>query len=538
MISRKPTQLVLILAATFFLPGCAIKPRQQSRFHNVAADGSCNCYTCRSCGGYIEDVSATSTLSGHDVQYSSGQNVQYTPSSESFQSSSSDDSQPRKLYEVPPQEPVVSTDSFKPAASAITDDAPVINEVQPEDRPFDNSLKLESYEAPKSEPGPLDGGEFKPLKSEASIEETVTKSEAPRVEPAKIEAAKIEPAKVEAPKAETPKIDIPKPKSIEVPVPAEPAPAAVPKKLDVPAPASTFTPGETFKPKKPVDSSWKTPESTFKPFEPAVDLKQEVAVTQSPEPVAIPQDDPVDSFFGRGGFKPVAKPLPQPQSDSDGKIVLKANPVERNVVYCPPSKSISRVVVPALQSSFKGSSDGNQLRGLQHTTAQPQQAQVASQELNQQRYGTTASANIVQQPARIHREEPQAQVVETQPKTIPVRLRAIPMNEQMIKNQQVNVRFREHNAELQDIENWQMQAAAEITPERVPTQPAPQLPTPQLATPEPNSVPAAPQLNLTPPSSTEINLQLAIPELDDSAHEHTARAIETDEMVTPPWRIK
>ena len=129
----------------------------------------------------------------------------------------------------------------------------------------------------------------------------------------------------------------------------------------------------------------------------------------------------------------------------------------------------------------------------------------------------------------------QRTVVEPEPKKLAVRLRAIPMDEQMIRGQQVDVRFREHTpapqniAAPQNVRNTQLHAR---TPRAVVQQP--------IATRQPSAVvqkpiafEATPQLELAVPKQSTFELPVSTPNVEP-AQEHTARA----KTATPPWRIK
>jgi len=525
MISQMPTKIALLVAATMFMTGCATKPKQASRFHHSAtAGGSCACYTCQN---YVNDTSSVTTYTPVTTQETMAAPMVYTPTTPAPISV-----QARPLYKLPTTTspaPIVSSDSFESldseSPSLVDIDQPVINEVQP-----DSGLKLNTFTDPKIESGGLDGGSFKPLQTEKKVVETIPEINAPKtVEiPKPVETAIVKPKIVEpTPVASTSAIPTP----AVTPSPVEPTPIVstvkkIVEPIEIPKSASTFKPGEAFKPRKkitPLDSSsWKSPEALLNPL---TEEKVEVAVAPAPVAVPAPAQDPIDSFFGREDFE-TAKPLRQAQG---GKIVLRANPVERNVVYVPPSKSVSQVVVPALRASFKKTEDGNWLREPPTEQDLVQATQVAAGNT----YEKTTSANIAQlapqpqpQPAPIQTPVQPVQIVEApEIKKIPVRLRAIPMNEQMIKGKQVDVRFREHVPAPQQApasENIQRKAEAS---------------TPQRLISRSTDIPALPVNELTPPQPNEVNLELATPAMVNPAWEHTARAVE-DDVATPPWRIK
>ena len=544
MISHMPTKIVILLAATIVFSGCAVKPRKASRFqHSVSADGTCNCYTCRNCGDYVEESPVIMSDSNVTMSHEMGSFPPAQPSSNSFAPTAPTEPisiQSRPLYEVPETltpAPTVSAEMFDSQSPSLIDtDQPVINEVQPEE----DGLKLNSMDEPMVEPG---GGSFKPMKAREEVVKQVpeiketktvdtpkivepTPAKLAPIEPAPIKSAPIEPAPIEpAPVKPTPVA----PKIVE-PTPVIPPVKDIVEPIKVPKPKSTFKPGEAFKPRKrvkPIDSSsWHSPKSMFKSA-----TVEKVEIAMAPEPLAVPVQavpvqvtpvqvtpvqDPVDTFFDRNEFAPAAKPLRQQQPGE--KIVLRANPVERSVVYVPPMKSVSQVVVPALRAGFrKKAADGNWLRELP-----TQQVPVpASQIADVRSYETTASAGIVQQ---IPQPQPQpmqvAEAVQPQIQKIPVRLRAIPMNERMIKGKQVEVRFREHVP----------------TPENAPQRQAQTTNSQRLLT-QSTDIPALLANELTLPSSNEVDLEFATPAAADSTFEHTARAVET-EVATPPWRIK
>lgn len=472
MISQKPHKIVLILAATLFMTGCSLKPRQTSRFHAVSASGHCNCYSCRSCGGYDEDVPNNQAPVYNDViasPISEAVVEQKVPASSTVPALS----KPRKLYEFT-EEPVVSKDSFQALETSSPElNSNPVNEVDADASPSDNVLELATDVLEQPE-----GSAFKP----ATPKKQLTEFEAPKsLEPVAETKTAVEPKVI----ADTKPLFEPtapiKPTPAE-PTPAAPTPVAEPVKPALPAktptPTSNFIPGETFKPRKkpvaPLDSSSLDRSSGFKglePFAPESNSSEpNTTFAEKAEPVAMPKDDPVDSFFGKDQFASSAKQIPRPVDGS--KIVLRANPVERNVVYRPPSKSDSNVAVPALQASFKAGANENWLRDMAHS-GNPS-VQVAA---NNNGYPQTDAAAIVPQ-AQVNVQQTiqpvqpiEPQPIQTQPvdvgvrsieaqpepQKIAVRLRAIPMDERMIKGQQVEVRFREHFTEPEDIKHWTTQ---------------------------------------------------------------------------------
>jgi hypothetical protein len=371
------------------------------------------------------------------------------------------------------------------------DEAPVIQEIQPMDSPSDKRLDVDEV----SDSNDVGGGEFKPL--ETAAESVVTP------EPA-------EAAKETAPVAiETPEV-----------VAAPKTPETAIEKVEVPQPESTFKPGETFKPrkKKAIDSSWMNPDSLFddepSEFQPS---KNDVA-TDSATP-ETPDTDPIDTFFGRDGFEPAK--LPMPKVDTDGKVVLRANPVDRNVVYSPPAQSASSVAVPALQAGFKKNTDENWLREVTKPSA-PQVA-VAESIRPLPSYQTTNSANIVvEKPSQPEVDEqtqnmPPTEIAEI--RTIPVKLRAIPLTEEMIRGKQVQAKIREHIPAPQAIPQL----------EQVTQQQTVELP---------ESVELVPQSELNLPATTNLDLEFADQPQENPYYEHTARANDNNGPATPPWRLK
>ena len=495
MLSHKPSKIVLILVASLFATGCALKPRQASRFHNTSdSGGGCDCYTCRADNNvsdysYTENVSMAETIHG-ETFHSEPVNVvvQEFPQEtnitlDSPQVLSVDppslptNTLPRQPYQFGPvtepiSEPVVSND-FAPLNTAPEPANPV-NEVKVESSPSDQLLDLDS-----NEPTPLEGGSFKA----PTVEKKVVKVEPTPAVPIP------EPTPTPAPAKAPTTAPIPKPTSIPAPTPKS-SPVSVPTKpllpptpTEIPKPKSIFKPGESFKPGK-----------SFKPIKTSSTSSGSFMLkTQTTTPVIDP-------------FASVAS---QPQSNGN-KLVLRANPVERNVVFTP-SRSASKVAVPALQANFKHKSDANWLREV------PQMAtNTVDQSTQPQAYESTASANLATQVVERIPAPVQMQVAAEQPKpTLPVRLRAIPMDEGMIKGQQVDVRFRQHTPVQHGVVNH--------------TQPA--------ATPEPVAMIPMPLSSASLPEANELELPLATPELD-AALEHTARATDVREIVTPPWRIK
>lgn len=436
--------LTLTLAATMLISGCALKPRQQSRFHNTGSDGNCGCYTCQ----HDEGSSAVEQeyVESYETTPSTVNEVQETPEVEE-----------RPLYQLPEaSEPVVSSDSF--SVKKYEAEPAVINEVQPED----NYLKLDSESELK-----LDGGDFK-----SKEEITVTPTEPAKslnifeTAPDALPAPKA-PKLPEAAPAKAPVVQTPDPVSVPDLKPAPTTETLVAPKTD-PAPDSVFTP-KPVEVSKPVEA----PKSTFKPG---------------------------DAFKPR---KRKVKPLDSSslEQTSGGRIVLQANPVDRNIVNLPPTKGVAQVVVPALRSSFKNEAPGNSLRSLAHTSqpAYQPETQVAVQEVQQ------APA-----PVRIAEAQP-LPTRQAQPKSIPVRLRAIPTSERMIQAKQVQVRFSQ--------ELPRQQVSEDLGTETLPPQ---QIPKPVLA----------PRVEVEPPT---------IEEVADPAPPitlHTASAENSSEFATPPWRIK
>ena len=222
-----------------------------------------------------------------------------------------------------------------------------------------------------------------------------------------------------------------------------------------------------------------------------------------------PAEAPKSTFKPGEAFKPRKKKVKPLDSSSlkrisEDRIVLRANPVDRNVVYLPPSKSVSEVVVPALRASFKKEAPGNTLRGLAHTSQPAYQPAYQSE--------TQVVVNEVPQaPASVRIAEAQPlPTSQPAPKSIPVRLRAIPTSERMIQAKQVQVRF---SNELP-----RQQVSDDSNAETLPPK---QIPQPDLA---PKVEIEIPTLEVVEPTST--------------GAVHTASADDAAEFATPPWRLQ
>ncbi len=468
MKSPNSCQLMILVVATMLLTGCSLKPRQQPqlRFHNAAAGGSFDCYACGNCGGCIESSGENSA--GFDQKNSAAVE---TSSPVTVEATAKSVRPPYQLSGV--DEPVVKTESlgFKRAslnAVAETAEASIINEVQPKE----TGLHLQKIEA-KVEPKRPEGGEFKPPAS---------------------------PKLVEAPKATEvlKKADASRPAEIAKPVTAS-KPVEVAKPADITS--STFKSGKEFQPRRTAEKSLDSSDGRV----PSSDLLLPAIEDTSNEMPQTVADDSLDSFFGRGTTIPQSKP--QQQSEANDRIVLRANPVDHNVAFNPPSKSVSCGVVPALKTSFKNDSRGNTLRSFVHTDqpAIEESTAIVKKEAIEIRSQATEIQPLPAVPDAM---------VQSPSKTIPVRLRAIQMNDQMIKGRQVKFRFKTHEPTQQAINQWHME----------------KFPANQIHQPFPT-----PRLKVLQP---ELNLEIADPDTDYSLHELTARADDSSDTATPPWRIK
>ena len=551
MKTQSPTRVVLILIGALVLTGCALKPKRASRFHQTTANGSCNCYTCQNSPGASNVVMQSQPTTGAWVESSEfvstpmGSATKSFPSTEFSSSQFSD--QPREPYQMPdePTAPVVSSEPFTTNSPSFAAEQPVIEEVEP-------GFKSGGFELSDTTEDSLGGGSFKPLNKEEfvaapRIEEPVVDTSKPLtveslndveplstaatlktteptpttklpsvddVAPGPIEMAKpaeiVKPVEVPTPAEVTKAIEIPKP-AAEIPSPiAIPKKIEIPKEIAVPAPASTFKPGETFKPRKkikPLDTSMFGGESFDQTQFENSPSDQSVALTAQPDE----HNQSIDSFFGRQSTE--ARPLPQ--QNMNGKVVLRANPVERNVVYCPPSKNASKVLVPALEAGFrKQNTAGNWLRSV--ANERPAPTRTASVEANVTE--VVAAARPEAAPAVL--QTPPA--VESTPRRLAVKLRAIPMNDEMIRGQRVNVRFREHQPTQRDSQNVIVES------------PVPAQRQQAIAQPLMEAV-AAPSVTLNPKVELlEIDMPAEQPVMDRTARSSDA-VVET---ATPPWRLK
>ena len=237
----------------------------------------------------------------------------------------------------------------------------------------------------------------------------------------------------------------------------------------------------------------------------------------SDQPVALaPQrvendEDSMDSFFGRQPNES----RPRPERNANGKVVLRANPVERNVVYVPPTRLASKVAVPALEAGFKKQNTaGNWLRGVaQQRPASVRTASVEPQE-------KLAAEVVAPSPEPAASAVPQAPIAD-EPKKLAVKLRAIPMTDEMVRGQRVDVRFREHQPTQREME------AVIVDSGNAPRQPAMDQPIVEPV--------VAPIVTLSP----NLNLIDSNPAADQPALDRTAKSTDAvEKLVTPPWRIK
>lgn len=530
MISNTPTRIVLLLAASVLLSGCALKPKAKTRFHRpVASSGKCDCFTCRNSAPAVGLRPPASCI---EVACDPCNPCESAP----FDANTSPmTSQTRPLYQLPEGTDIKADAPKMEAPALVEQESPVIKEVAP----FESSKPFDLNTEPS-----LGGGSFKPLNSNEEVivpPTTVEPIEAPKAaplekvevteaekEPAPIasksvdvkdvleEASKpidIEPVKALKPAEVAKPVEAPKP--LEVTKPVEVAkPAAVPtpaEKVVVPEPESTFKPGQPFKPRKrkTIDSSWNDIDANFYEHGADESREDETLVAENNAPELLSSEDPVESFFGREN-EPEAKPLPR-QSVASGKVVLRANPVERSVVYMPPSKSVSKVVVPALRSSFKTvNSSNNWLRAENHVARTP-----PSGEVERQAYQQTEAPNIavkqVTKPAPPVVEAPVEETLETnQPRSLAVTLRAIPMNE-TTRRQKAEARFLQHQPIQRIVQNPSVEEATDIS---------------------------EPMIKPVETKEPELNIRVASPPQMEPSHPQTARALGEDEYVTPPWRIK
>jgi hypothetical protein len=180
--------------------------------------------------------------------------------------------------------------------------------------------------------------------------------------------------------------------------------------------------------------------------------------------------------------------------------VLKANKVDRKVVFQPLATPPSNAV-PALAASFKrGPIATNSLRGPQHMLRQPVAVDAT----------IVAHANPVIE--QIHQQSPQqaeAHHIATQqvpPRTV---LRAVPLTEGAIRGRHVQVRFKTPQP---------AQHANDMNFEKFPLNQVPQ-PGNRIESLEP-----------------QINVEIAEPIHDSSWFDRTARNDQLNEDAIPPWR--
>ena len=510
MISHKPTKIALILAAALFVTGCSLKPKQRnSRFAHTAASNSsnCSCYVCThgvdtgaqqyadaeyTGGEFTEGVTySEAPFSEGEVMYP--QETYVSP--ETTQFTESYDTTPRSLYEVPQiEEPVVSENSFKPADNSFKPaensfqvapnlfeppaDTSVplspppenpINEVDAESSPSDQMLDLKGLSP--SDSNSLDGGSFK----SKLMKEEVSNIELPKALEPKTAVPTPAPAKPLVPTPATPTPAVPTPAVAPTPA-AKPVPKPISDVLpvEVPKPASSFTPGKAF-----------TPGKTFKP-------RKKIDLDTSSNTLRQPGE----------------------------KVVLKANLVERN--FAPMPRRVATATVPALQTSFKRNSNENWLRSESHL--------AVNQPTNRRAYQSTRSAGIEEpQVFRVAQRMPSQQQVETPPKQIPVRLRAIPMSQRMIDGKNVQARFREHSPSPQNFAVPQDTDKLRLKASNV---------QPMTAAIKSVSMPQTPPVQKAVSLAEPTDFQMTTPGAESPAPDRTAKAIKVYEVATPPWRTK
>lgn len=437
---------------------------------------------------------------------------------------------------MPPEDSYIAEDNSNENVVA-----PIINEVSPESTETDlainadnqldgaanasagdfkrgNPVKLAPFDPPADlDPPATDKGQaslesdLAKLKAEAEKENAAklnaanaeaakiienAKLEAARIRAAEAEAAKAELAKIEAAKKETARIEAAKAEAAK----AEALRLLAIKAAEDKAQAEADAAAEAAKVAKETKVEKKVETNLLlKKIREEAEAKRRKAEEVAPEapdsPSAFNQPPSSPNVFGeRNQVASNAEP-----SSHSGRIVLKANQVDRKVVF-QPLATPPRSAVPALAASFKrGQITTNTLRGPQHSLQQP----------------AAATATIIAQANPVE-EQPQqfAPRVDTNrfaTQQVPVRtvLRAVPMSEGAIRGRHVQVRFKNHQP---------AQHANGMNLEKFPLNHVP-APGHRIETLEPR-----------------INVEIAEPIQDNSWFDRTARNEQPSDDAIPPWR--
>ena len=521
---QNPIRTVLILIAALMVSGCALKPRAASRFHHpVSSDGTCNCYTCQNAPSAVAQHAAAAPCTSCN-SLPAGEAVVESQAPQPFTapaiSAGSDSKNVESFNSIAPLQ----------EKSREQDDFPIVEEITPN---LGSSTRSGSNTKPSVDPLNT-GGAFKTFDSSeaivvapsepepamieapvADLEEAVEEKgfgQLEMMEPATEDTAPAiantleEAAKDVADEAPSATIDMKEIFSqaaepveaapVEIPTSAESLisqPPAPTQTIELPKPANTFKPGQPFRPRKrtsvsPNDSTWNDLDTNF--YQHGADEGVATEATTS-------TDSELASFFdSKDDDVPSRVPMPRPVGE--GRVVLRADKVDQNVVYTPPAKSASMVVVPPLSQNFRTEDEsGNWLRQDEHVIAAlpPQKSHRV--------YEVTESARIADNSVAVKPESDP--IFETLRQRSTVRLKAIPLA-RSINRQPAVLPVAQSNI----------------------SQPVTQRPI--------VNTPALPPVTIE--ETAEEPVRVASPPRQEPNRPYTARSTDDDGLAVPPWRMK